>query len=269
MKNYTTRVFATAALITTGFAVFATSTPTQAQGIKNQRPSASITSPNKQMSVGKNFAVNVDASDPEDKLLYVEAYLIGPNGYQSLGVDTSAPYSFDINNAAIGKYRIYARAVDEGFRTSRYDSVKVTVQYANVVEAAVATPDLSTLVAAVQAAGLVDPLIAGNLTVFAPVNSAFDALPAGTVTTLLKPENKAALSKVLTYHVVAGKINLAHMEDGDQLTTLQGQKLTIQKSGHTISLKTTTGQVIMVGTNLSSVIKNANAYLIDQVLLPQ
>ena len=75
----------------------------------------------------------------------------------------------------------------------------------NIVENAVNSKDHTTLVAAVKAAGLVDTLASkGPFTVFAPVNSAFDALPAGTVDTLLKPENKAVLTKVLTYHVIAG-----------------------------------------------------------------
>lgn len=78
----------------------------------------------------------------------------------------------------------------------------------NIVENAANSKDHTTLVAAVKAAGLVETLSGpGPFTVFAPVNSAFDALPAGTVDTLLKPENKATLTKVLTYHVVAGKVD--------------------------------------------------------------
>ncbi|SHE34480.1 Uncaracterized surface protein containing fasciclin (FAS1) repeats [Litoreibacter ascidiaceicola] len=80
----------------------------------------------------------------------------------------------------------------------------------NIVENAVNSADHTTLVAAVKAAGLVETLAsAGPFTVFAPVNAAFDALPAGTVETLLKPENKALLTKVLTAHVVAGKMSAA------------------------------------------------------------
>jgi uncharacterized surface protein with fasciclin (FAS1) repeats len=76
----------------------------------------------------------------------------------------------------------------------------------NIVENAVNSKDHTTLVAAIQAAGLVETLqTKGPFTVFAPVNDAFENLPAGTVETLLKPENKATLAKVLTYHVVAGK----------------------------------------------------------------
>jgi uncharacterized surface protein with fasciclin (FAS1) repeats len=81
-------------------------------------------------------------------------------------------------------------------------------QSATIVDAAVATPNLSTLVAAVKAAGLVDTLSGpGPFTVFAPTNQAFANLPAGTVDALLKPENKSALSGVLTYHAVAGSFD--------------------------------------------------------------
>ena len=80
----------------------------------------------------------------------------------------------------------------------------------NIIENAVNSKDHTTLVAAVKAAGLVDTLSgAGPFTVFAPTNAAFDKLPAATVPTLLKPENKATLVKVLTYHVVAGKMSAA------------------------------------------------------------
>ena len=81
-------------------------------------------------------------------------------------------------------------------------------QTTNIVEAAVASEDHTTLVAAVKAADLVGVLTGeGPFTVFAPTNAAFDALPEGTVTNLLKPENKATLTAVLTYHVIAGKFN--------------------------------------------------------------
>src|SRR6185503_5661764 len=83
----------------------------------------------------------------------------------------------------------------------------------NIVQNAVNSKDHTTLVAAVKAAGLADTLQSkGPFTVFAPVNAAFDALPAGTVDTLLKPENKATLTAVLTYHVVAARLNSKALE---------------------------------------------------------
>src|SRR5215212_10836620 len=103
----------------------------------------------------------------------------------------------------------------------------------NIVQNAVNSKDHTTLVAAVKAAGLVDTLQGpGPFTVFAPTNKAFRKLPKGTVETLLKPENKATLQKVLTYHVVSGKLDAkelmekAHMNKGNvELTTVAGGKL--------------------------------------------
>ena len=108
----------------------------------------------------------------------------------------------------------------------------------NIIENAVNSADHTTLVAAVQAAGLVDTLSGpGPFTVFAPTNAAFDALPEGTVATLLKPENKATLTKILTYHVVPGRLTAADlaakaemMGGKAQLTTVSGAKLTVSQS---------------------------------------
>ena len=100
----------------------------------------------------------------------------------------------------------------------------------NIVETASAVPDLSTLVAAVTAAGLVDTLASpGPFTVFAPTNTAFEKLPAGTVGTLLKPENKATLTKILTYHVVAGKLTAADIVGAIQAG---GGKATLRPKVH-------------------------------------
>src|SRR6201986_927814 len=115
----------------------------------------------------------------------------------------------------------------------------------NIVENAVNSKDHTTLVAAVKAAGLVETLeSAGPFTVFAPTNEAFGKLPAGTVDNLVKPENKATLTKILTYHVVAGKYNasdLAKMiKDGNgkaELTTVQGGKLWVMMKGKKIAIK--------------------------------
>jgi uncharacterized surface protein with fasciclin (FAS1) repeats len=100
----------------------------------------------------------------------------------------------------------------------------------NIVENAVNSADHTTLVTAVKAAGLVDTLMGkGPFTVFAPVNSAFSALPAGTVDTLLKPENKGQLTGVLTYHVVPGRITASEL------------KVWVKKGGGTAELKTVAG----------------------------
>jgi uncharacterized surface protein with fasciclin (FAS1) repeats len=114
----------------------------------------------------------------------------------------------------------------------------------NIVENAVNSKDHTTLVAAVKAAGLVETLeSAGPFTVFAPTNDAFDKLPAGTVATLLKPENKATLTKILTYHVVAGRLSaadlMAKVKEGKgkaELTTVEGGKLWVMQKGKKLYL---------------------------------
>jgi len=98
----------------------------------------------------------------------------------------------------------------------------------NIVEIASGNEDFSTLVAAVVAAGLAETLSGtGPFTVFAPTNAAFANLPAGTVEELLKPENKAKLASILTYHVVAGKVMSTDLSDGQKAATVNGQEITV------------------------------------------
>ncbi len=147
----------------------------------------------------------------------------------------------------------------------------------NIVQNAVNSKDHTTLVAAVKAAGLVDTLQGkGPFTVFAPVNAAFDALPAGTVDTLLKPENKATLTKVLTYHVVPGRLTAADLdrliEKGHgtaELTTASGGKLWVMKNGdRNITIKDEAGAVadISIYDVLQS---NGVIHSVDRVLMPR
>merc|ERR1712028_141024 len=97
----------------------------------------------------------------------------------------------------------------------------------SIVDLAVATPDLSTLVTALKAAGLVDTLSGkGPFTVFAPTNEAFAALPAGTLANLLKPENKAQLVDLLTYHVVSGDVHAKDITDMEMIKTVEGKNVT-------------------------------------------
>src|SRR5258705_2043571 len=101
----------------------------------------------------------------------------------------------------------------------------------NIVQNAVNSKDHTTLVAAVKAAGLVDTLqTPGPFTVFAPTNTAFGKLPAGTVDTLVKPENKGTLTKILTYHVVPGRLTASHLTDGKKLKTADGEELKIGRA---------------------------------------
>src|SRR5436853_2048938 len=107
----------------------------------------------------------------------------------------------------------------------------------NIVQNAVNSKDHTTLVAAVKAAGLVNTLESkGPFTVFAPTNAAFGKLPAGTVDNLVKPENKATLSKILTYHAVAGKLAASGLTDGKKLKTVEGEELTVKHSGDKVMI---------------------------------
>ena len=139
----------------------------------------------------------------------------------------------------------------------------------NIVEFASATADFSTLVAAVQAAGLVDVLAGdGPFTVFAPTNAAFSALPEGTVEDLLKPENKDKLTSILTYHVVPGHVTAAEVINLDSAATAQGSKLTINtkrnKAGDVKSVHVKNAKVIQ--TDLLG--SNGIIHVIDSVLIP-
>src|ERR1700712_2391071 len=121
----------------------------------------------------------------------------------------------------------------------------------NIVENAVNSKDHTTLVAAVKAAGLVETLeSAGPFTVFAPTNEAFNKLPAGTVDMLVKPENKATLTKILTYHVVSGRYNASDLaklitagNGTATLTTVEGGKLMVMMKGKKIAIKDEKGGV--------------------------
>ena len=145
----------------------------------------------------------------------------------------------------------------------------------NIVENAVNSQDHTTLVAAVKAAGLVDTLEGpGPFTVFAPTNEAFAKLPAGTVDTLLKPENKDALVKVLTYHVVAGKITAKDLKKQIKagggkavLKTVQGGSLTATLQGGKIVLTDEKGGTSTV--TIADVFQsNGVIHVVDSVLLP-
>lgn len=145
----------------------------------------------------------------------------------------------------------------------------------NIIENAVNSKDHTTLVAAVKAAGLVETLSgAGPFTVFAPVNEAFAALPAGTVDNLLKPENKAMLTSVLTYHVIPGKVDsksVAKMiKDGNGKTmakTAQGEELTFSMKGKDLIVTDSKGNMAKV-TIADVYQSNGVIHVIDKVLMP-
>lgn len=135
----------------------------------------------------------------------------------------------------------------------------------DIVANAVNAKNVTTLVAAVQAAGLVATLQGpGPFTVFAPTNDAFNKLPAGTVDTLLKPENKSKLVDILTYHVVAGRYTAADLSDGQVLKTVEGGTIKIGK--------TASGQISVNGTAMVEtpdvISSNGVTFVIDTVLMP-
>jgi uncharacterized surface protein with fasciclin (FAS1) repeats len=135
-------------------------------------------------------------------------------------------------------------------------------QAADVVDTAVANGNFKTLVAAVQAAGLAETLKgSGPFTVFAPTDAAFAALPAGTVDTLLKPENKAKLVAVLTYHVVPGKVMSSELKDGQTAKTVQGAEVTFDLDG---GAKVNDAKVVTADVAAD----NGVIHVIDKVILP-
>lgn len=134
----------------------------------------------------------------------------------------------------------------------------------DVVDIAIGSSDHTTLVAAVKAAGLVETLKGdGPFTVFAPTNAAFEALPAGTVESLLTPEKKDDLSAILTYHVVSGLVMAADLSDGQKAKTVQGEELTVSIED---------GKVMINGANvITADLKGSNGvvHVIDAVLMPE
>jgi uncharacterized surface protein with fasciclin (FAS1) repeats len=138
----------------------------------------------------------------------------------------------------------------------------------NIIQNAVNSKDHTALVAAVKAAGLVDTLEGkGPFTVFAPTNAAFGKLPAGTVDTLVKPENKATLTKILTYHVVPGKFDASDLTDGKKLKTAEGEELTVKKAdGKVMIVDAKGGSSTVTISNVHQ--SNGVIHVVDTVLMP-
>jgi len=145
----------------------------------------------------------------------------------------------------------------------------------NIVENAMNSKDHTTLVAAVKAAGLVETLQGpGPFTVFAPTNAAFNMLPKGAVDNLLKPENKDQLTAVLTYHVVAGKLDakalMQKVKEGNgmaKLTTVNGEELTVMVKNNMVWVKDAKGGMAMVTTK-DVYQSNGVIHVVDHVLMP-
>jgi len=142
-------------------------------------------------------------------------------------------------------------------------ALPVSSRAQDVVDTAVEAGSFTTLVTAVEAAGLVDALKAdGPFTVFAPSDEAFAKLPAGTVEELLRPENREQLRAILTLHVVPGAVMAAQVSDGLQAETLNGQSLTFAVDGQSVRV----GAANIVATDVTA--SNGVIHVIDTVLLP-
>ena len=178
----------------------------------------------------------------------------------------------------LSAFAVFTMAITTQVYAQKNPMVGGAAMYAtkDIVDNAVNSKDHTTLVAAVKAAGLVETLkSAGPFTVFAPTNAAFDKLPAGTVATLVKPENKAMLTKILTYHVVAGKMDSKAIAKAIKagggkasLTTVQGEKLTAHMMGKKLMLTDAKGGMSTV-TIADVNQKNGVIHVIDTVLMPK
>lgn len=154
-------------------------------------------------------------------------------------------------------------------QTSQTTEETTAEQQQDIVALASGNENLSTLVTAVQAADLVETLQGdGPFTVFAPTNAAFNALPAGTLDTLLQPANKSQLSSILTYHVVAGEVKSSDLKDGQVVTTVQGGTLTVNITDGKVTLTDAKGNKVNVVTADVDA-SNGVVHVIDGVVLPQ
>lgn len=151
----------------------------------------------------------------------------------------------------------------DGTTTAEATTTEAAAEPANIVAAAQATPELSTLVEAVTAAGLAETLSGpGPYTVFAPTNAAFEALPPGQLEDLLKPANKQQLADLLSYHVAEGEVLSADLEDGQTIPTLQGSDLEITVDGDSVLVNGVAVETADVQTG------NGVVHTIGEVLTP-
>jgi len=194
----------------------------------------------------------------------VVALVIGMGGGYAIGNHKKDDKNSSMNNGS-------AMTMEASSDGTTVGGAKM-VRTKDVVDNAANAKNVTTLVAAVKAAGLVDTLKGeGPFTVFGPDNDAFSALPAGTVDTLLKPENKDQLVKILTYHVVAGTYTSADLkvmaEKGETLTTVQGEQLTPVINGDMVELKDAKGNMVEIETP-DIISSNGVTHVIKSVLMP-
>lgn len=186
------------------------------------------------------------------------------NGTMNGGTRTSPP---TMSGAASGNAQMGGMSAPQGPGVMVGGAMMLPSR--DIVDNAVLSKDHTTLVSAVKAADLVPTLKgAGPYTVFAPTNDAFDRLPAGTTSKLLMADQKPMLTKVLTYHVVAGRFKAADLQDGQTLTTVQGSTLKVMKRDGQVMLRDDAGHTATIKTP-DVVSSNGVTHVIDVVLMPQ
>lgn len=189
----------------------------------------------------------------------VTVAIAAASGFLSLPVSAK-----DCPNAAksVTQANGTTQTVDAALLVAEKPAKTATKTAGTIVDVAAANASFKTLVAAVKAAGLAEVLSGkGPFTVFAPTDAAFAALPKGTLESLLKPENKAKLRKILTYHVVPGSVTSAAIKPG-KVNTVEGQPVTLSVSG---------GKVMVNNANVTTAdVKASNGviHVIDKVILP-
>lgn len=180
-------------------------------------------------------------------------------------------YTFNLNTEIMKKqiFSLMSMLMVVGFTAfangdeNKGDNPKKENQSMDIVDLASSQDNLSTLVAAVKAAGLVETLKGdGPFTVFAPTNEAFEALPAGTLEMLLKPENKDKLVAVLTYHVVTGDVESSGLSDGMSVETVEGSEIDVAVEGESVMVN----EASVVSADVAA--SNGVVHVIDQVILP-
>jgi uncharacterized surface protein with fasciclin (FAS1) repeats len=216
-------------------------------------------------AASSTFDTNLGQGMRGERVTAIQNFL-ADKGYLSA---SSRGYFGPATKAALIKFQTANGIHGTGFLGSmtrdKINMLKGTaVAQKDIVDTAVATPVLSTLVAAVKAASLVDTLKgAGPFTVFAPTNDAFAKLPAGTVASLLTPEKKSDLTSVLTYHVVAGSYTADKVTDGLVLKTVNGKDLRFTLRDGKVIIN---GNSTVVLANVAT--SNGVVHVIDTVLLP-
>ena len=195
-------------------------------------------------------------------------------GILTVGIDGDKVTLTDENDATVNVVDTDIDAgngvihVIDGVVTPKADTESTEEASGTIVDVASGNEDFSTLVTAVTAAELGETLSGeGPYTVFAPTNDAFAALPEGTVETLVKPENKEQLTGILTYHVVEGKVMAADLTDGQEITTVNGDTLTVGIDGDTVTLTDSSGNTVtVVAADVAA--SNGVIHAIDGVLMP-